>query len=231
MAFADLPVRNETLLARLNSAYATGDEAGFEQALDELLAGRTSVALTDMQRLSHCLFTAITRFRTESRIATLAAREVPDAQLRLDHVLQMTEDATHRTLHIIEQTAPVADATARGASKLADTLEGRTHDEIRQFLGEVRSNAELVRHNLTEVMLAQGFQDLTGQILRGVRSLVGEIESVLQELATTAGVNLELAAPDDTTDISPQGPAIPGLSHNAINNQGDVDDLIAGLGI
>ena len=88
-----------------------------------------------------------------------------------------------------------------------------------------------MRRNLTEVMLAQGFQDLTGQILRGVRTLVGEIESVLQELASTAGVNLDLAERPSGLDTSPQGPAIPNLTQNAVQGQSDVDDLIAGLGI
>jgi chemotaxis regulatin CheY-phosphate phosphatase CheZ len=71
----------------------------------------------------------------------------------------------------------------------------------------------------------------TGQILRGVRTLVGEIESVLQELASTAGVNLDLAELSTEPDTAPQGPAIPNITQNAVNGQSDVDDLIAGLGI
>jgi chemotaxis protein CheZ len=107
----------------------------------------------------------------------------------------------------------------------------RSPDEIRRFLAQVRGNAEQVRGHLTEVMLAQGFQDLTGQILRGVRTLVGEVETVLHELASIAGVNLDLAEADKACDTSPQGPAIPAVTHNALSAQDEVDDLIAGLGI
>lgn len=231
MADTGFVMRHRAALAQLNHAYAVGDEGEFELALDELFASRKSMVLSDVQRLSESLLGALTRFRSESRIATLAAKDIPDAQLRLDHVLTMTEEAAHKTLDIIELSAPLADATAKGAAALSDTLDERSHREIRHFLAEVRRNAEQVRRNLTDVMLAQGFQDLTGQILRGVRTLVGEVESVLHELASIAGVSLERPAEPDRPDTSLQGPAIPSLTRNAVTAQDDVDDLIAGLGI
>ncbi len=231
MTVSNLFTRHGVALAQLNRAFEAGDETSFDLALQELAASKTSQVLADVHRLSDVLLASLTRFRSESRIATLAVKDVPDARLRLDHVLKMTEDAAHRTLDIIEQTVPLADATARGAAALSDTLDERSHSEVRLFLADVRANAEQVRRNLTEVMLAQGFQDLTGQILRGVRTLVGEIESVLQELASTAGVNLDLAERSTEPDVSPQGPAIPDITRNAVNGQSDVDDLIAGLGI
>jgi chemotaxis protein CheZ len=230
-AAGEFVARHRAALAQLNHAYASGDEGNFELALEELFANRKSRVLADVHRLSDSLLAALAKFRSESRIATLAVKDVPDARLRLDHVLAMTEEAAHRTLDIIEQSAPLADATARGAAELTDTLDERSHKEIRHFLAEVRGNAEQVRRNLTDVMLAQGFQDLTGQILRGVRTLVGEIESVLQEFASIAGVDLTLAGLEEGPDTSPQGPAIPSITRNAVTAQGDVDDLIAGLGI
>jgi chemotaxis protein CheZ len=231
MAVSNHFARHGVALARLNRAFEAGDETSFDLVLQELAAGKASQVLVDVHRLSDLLLASLTRFRSESRIATLAVKDVPDARLRLDHVLKMTEDAAHRTLDIIEQSVPLADATARGAAELSDTLDERSHAEVRLFLAGVRANAEQVRRNLTEVMLAQGFQDLTGQILRGVRTLVGEIESVLQELASIAGVNLDLAERSSGPDISPQGPAIPDITRNAVNGQSDVDDLMAGLGI
>jgi chemotaxis protein CheZ len=231
MAEHGFVVRHRAALAQLNHAYAVGDEGEFELALEELFASRKSMVLSDVQRLSKSLLGALTRFRSESRIATLAVKEIPDAQLRLDHVLTMTEEAAHKTLDIIELSAPLADATAKGAAALSDTLDERSHKEIRHFLAEVRGNAEQVRRNLTEVMLAQGFQDLTGQILRGVRTLVGEVEAVLQELASITGISLERPEDSGRPDTTLQGPAIPNITRNAVTAQDDVDDLIAGLGI
>jgi chemotaxis protein CheZ len=141
----------------------------------------------------------------------------------------MTEEAAHKTLDLIEQAAPLAETTARDARILAETLDSRSHSDIRHFLGEVQGSAEKVRANLTEVMLAQGFQDLTGQILHGIRKLIGEVESVLDELAQISGVPLERVA--KLHSIDPAGPAVPGVTVNAVASQTDVDDLIAGLGI
>jgi chemotaxis protein CheZ len=216
-------------MAKLNHAYAAGDEAAFDDLLGEMNSARELSLRTGIAKLSQSLADALARFQLDSRIAALAGHEIPDARLRLDHVLKMTEEAAHRTLDLIEQAAPLAETTARDARILAETLDSRSHSDIRHFLGEVQGSAEKVRANLTDVMLAQGFQDLTGQILHGIRKLIGEVESVLDELAQISGVPLERVA--KLHSIDPAGPAVPGVTVNAVSSQTDVDDLIAGLGI
>lgn len=216
-------------LARLNAAFEAGDEGAFEAALRELDGDRQARATAGMQRVSELLLAALTRFRSESRIAALAAREVPEARLRLDHVIGITADVANRTIDIIEQLRPLTDATARRAAELADSLAGGSHDAIRAYLEDVQQNATRIRENLMEVLLAQGFQDLTGQIIRSVRTLVDEIEAILKELACSAGVNLSLAEGGTTGAL--QGPAVPGVTSGTVSGQDDVDDLIAGLGI
>jgi chemotaxis protein CheZ len=217
------------LVAGLNHAYATGDSEAFKLQLDGILREREGSVLGDVAKLSESLLAALTRFRSDSRIITLAAREIPDARLRLDHVLQMTEQAAHKTLDLIERAVPLADATARDAKVLADTLDERSHRDIQRFLTDVCSNASQVRQNLTEVMLAQGFQDLTGQILNGVRTLIGEVETILDELARITGISRDSVQEKD--GLALEGPAVPGLKRDAVTEQSDVDDLIAGLGI
>lgn len=221
--------RYRGVMAKLNHAYAAGNETAFDELLGELHSARELSLRTGIAKLSQSLSDALARFQLDSRIAALAGHEIPDARLRLDHVLKMTEEAAHKTLDLIEQAAPLAEATARDARTLAETLDTRSHSDIRLFLGEVQGSAEKVRANLTEVMLAQGFQDLTGQILHGIRKLIGEVESVLDELAQISGVPLERVAKLHSTD--PAGPAVPGVTVNAVASQNDVDDLIAGLGI
>jgi chemotaxis protein CheZ len=228
MQAAEFMSRHRGVMAQLNHAYATGDAAVFEKLISDLYVERENALLTGLAKVSQSLADALSRFQLDSRIAALAAREIPDARQRLDHVLRMTEDATHRTLDLIEQTAPLAASTANDARTLADTLDDRSHSDIRRFLGEVQSSAERVRANLSEVMLAQGFQDLTGQILHGVRTLIVEVESVLEELAKISGTEFKAQPRESHT---PHGPAIPGVSTNTVGNQDDVDDLIAGLGI
>lgn len=216
-------------MAQLNHAYATADAATFEKLISDLQSGREHTLRMDLARLSQALADSLARFQLDSRIATLTARDIPDARLRLEHVLKLTEDAAHRTLDLIEQTAPVAESTANDARTLASTLDDRSHNDIRRFLGEVQGNADRVRANLTEVMLAQGFQDLTGQILHGIRKLIGEVEVILDELARISGVEAKPPTRADSGQL--HGPAIPGVSTGIVADQNDVDDLISGLGI
>ncbi len=214
-------------IAQLNHAYAAGDAAAFEVALDAMYEGRPSV-MAEVVKLSDDLQQALARFRDDSRMAALAHKEIPDARLRLDHVLSMTEQAANKTLDLIELSVPLANATVRSTTELMASLDDRSHNEIRRFLDETRGNFEAVRTNLSEVMLTQSFQDLTGQILRGVQRLIGEVEKTLGELTRITGVTFDQAQASPT---ALEGPAVPGVTQNAINGQADVDDLIAGLGI
>ena len=226
---ADFRARYRGVVARLNHAFGVADEMAFEALVGELYAERDLTMRTGIAKLSQSLADALTRFQLESRVSALAGREIPDARLRLDHVLKMTEEAVHRTLDLIEQAAPLAEATTRGARLLAETLNDRSHNDIRRFLGEVQENAERVRSNLSEVMLAQGFQDLTGQILHGVRTLIGEVQKVLDELAQISGIAPAGNKAQERSSLS--GPAVPGVGSGAVVDQRDVDNLIAGLGI
>jgi chemotaxis protein CheZ len=213
----------------LNHAFVTADPAAFEKALEHLGEGRTVVpSMTEIIRLTDTLNGALARFRDDSRLAALAHHEIPDARLRLDHVVTMTEDAANKTLDLMERAAPLAAASLRGAEQLLATLDKATKADVRSYLEEVRGNFEEVRSNLSEVILAQSFQDLTGQILRGVQRLIGEVETALAELARVTGVQVENKAPSGT-DL--EGPAVPGITRNAVTEQADVDDLIAGLGL
>lgn len=229
MRTAEFTSRHRSVMAELNHAYATADEIAFERLISDLYVQREQTLRTGLARLSQALADALTRFQLDSRIASLSSKDIPDARLRLDHVLKMTEEATHRTLDLIEQTAPLAEATANDARTLSSTLDDCSHNDIHRFLENVLSSAEQVRANLTEVMLAQGFQDLTGQILHSIRTLIGEVESVLDELAKISGVELKPAP--RAADNLLHGPAVPGVSTDTLANQDDVDDLMAGLGI
>jgi chemotaxis protein CheZ len=219
-------------LAQLNHAYAAGDAVGFEAALDAMNAGREvtrdSAMMTGVMKLSDDLAHALWRFRSDSRMAVLAHQEIPDARLRLEHVLSMTEDAAHKTLDLIERSVPLADATVKSANELLASLDDRSHADIRRFLEQTRGNFEAVRANLSEVMITQGFQDLTGQILRGVGRLIGEVEKALGELTRLTGTTPE-SLPAARRGL--EGPAVPGVTQGAVTAQADVDDLIAGLGI
>ena len=214
----------------LNAALAANDGARFNDLLDQLLRSRESNIQADVVRISSALQEALSRFRMDSRIASLAEKDMPDARERLDHVVELTEKAAHRTLDLIERSVPLAEATARRADELARS-GGAGGASLAEFLATARDNCDAVRANLTEVMLAQGFQDITGQIIRGVHKLIGEVETVLDDLMNVHGIPREVVENAVADRLKLEGPAIPGITKNAVTDQSDIDDLMAGLGI
>jgi chemotaxis protein CheZ len=165
----------------------------------------------------------------------------------------MTDEAAHRTLDLVEQSGPLAERTALEAAALLeafDTFKSRAVGangyetvlrsidgllplvkSVEKFLPAARSDSELIRRNLADVLLAQGYQDLTGQIIRSVMKLVEELEAALANLARLSGDVVEHATMGENPSAG-QGPAVPGVSKGDIaSGQTDVDALLSGLGM
>jgi len=201
--------------------------------------------LAQLQDLTSNLRNALDRFRLDARLTALAEKEIPDARQRLNHVLNLTDKAAHRTLDLVEQSGPPAERTAREAQALAvpwarfraGTISVADYCDLigrlDHFLTNARTDSDTVRANLAEVLLAQDYQDLTGQIIRGVMNLVSEVEVVLVDLSRLAGH--EPGAVADTRDEMNRGtgPTIPGVDHGAsvVNGQADIDAMLSDLGM
>lgn len=233
-------------IAALAGALAAGDEKTFFTELDSLVERRERSLFGELRKLTADLQSALVRFSVDSRLVDLAEKEVPDARLRLDHVLKMTDEAAHRTMDLVEQCAPLADRTSKQATDIIDLwrrFRARSiavedfRDMVRRmdaFLESASADMGTVRTNLSEVLLTQGYQDLSGQIIRGVMKLVGELETALVEL-----VRLSKGGPknSETSTHAPAvsrgfGPLVPGVEHGpAVGDQQDVDALLSGLGM
>jgi len=236
-----------TLFGTLAGAFAVGDRDAFNATLDRLGEARGQALYSELRELSGSLRYALDQFRLDSRLATLAGKEVPDAKVRLDHALKLTEEGAHRTLDLVERSCPLADHTAKEAAALVEPLRGfrsRVTDagelgdllaRMDIFLCNAQRNGDSVRANLTEVLMAQSYQDLSGQIIRGVITLVGEVERTLAHFAVLAGDGSTSATAVTSEEINPSqgfGPVIPGLtSTGAVDEQDEVDALLAGLGM
>lgn len=232
-------------VATLAGALAAGDEQLFLSELDLLVHKRERTLFTELRKLTGDLQSALDRFSVDSRLVDLAEKEVPDARQRLDHVLKLTDEAAHKTLDLVEQSGPLAERTARAAGDIAD-LWARFRarkiqtDEFRSmiqkldvFLAASRADMDKVRGNLSEVLLAQGYQDLSGQIIRGVMKLVAELETALVNLVrlSRTGPGVAAAAAGDGMSRG-FGPVVPGVDNGpSVSGQQDVDSLLAGLGM
>lgn len=233
-------------IATLAGALAAGDEQLFLSELDLLVHKRERTLFTELRKLTGDLQSALDRFSVDSRLVDLAEKEVPDARARLDHVLKMTDEAAHRTMDLVEQCGPLADRTARGAGDITalwtrfrarkiEIEEFRVMiQKLDAFLAASRTDMDKVRGNLTEVLMAQGYQDLSGQIIRGVMKLVAELEAALVDLVRLSRTGPHALPEKSASDGMSRGfgPAVPGVDNGpSASSQSDVDSLLAGLGM
>jgi chemotaxis protein CheZ len=236
--------RYGSLVFSLSTSLEAGDEAAFGAALDKIIQLREKNLFVELRRLTTDLQGALERFRLDSRLVDLAEKEMPDARLRLDHVLKLTDEAAHKTMDLVEQSAPIANRTAKSAADLnVQWKRFRARDiavqDFRQmldrmdsFLDLTKTDTEALQKNLAEVLLTQGYQDITGQIIRGVMKLVSEIEVTLGELVHLAADGVENAESTGAQRARGYGPQVPGVDHGpAVSGQQDVDSLLSGLGL
>jgi chemotaxis protein CheZ len=250
--FTILKLEYSACVEALTEALRTGDEEAFFTAVDHIAHMREPGMFNELRKLTGDLQKALERFSIESKLADFAEHEMPDARARLNHVISMTDEAAHRTLDLVEQSGPLAERTAKAAGTLVDMInayraqttgiqgfEGvaRSIDAyvpvaraVEAFLPAVRTDSELIRRNLADVLLAQGYQDLTGQIIRSVMKLVQELETALADLSRLSGDVVEHASMGEGS--AAHGPAVPGVTKGEVaSGQTDVDALLSGLGM
>lgn len=248
-AIDSIQLKYSPLVRALTDALAGDDEPAFFQALDALLRLREAGVLRELGAVAHDIESALARFCHETRLTDLAEKEVPDARLRLEHVLKMTDQAAHHTMDLVEQAYVPAERTSRQVAELsplwrnfrADAASDgmRDHEDLQQrldaFLEHAARDADQVRSNLKEVILAQGYQDLSGQIIRGVMKLIVELETALVALVQ---LSRGQAAGDATraeaarTSAQGYGPVVPQVNDTqVVGGQDDIDALLSNLNI
>lgn len=243
------PDRETLELARDLVAHLEANEV---QQASEVLAKLTCTSqfmlFQEIGRLARELHTAINEFLLDSRLADIAEKEIPNATEGLRYVIDMTEQAANTTLTSVEQSLPLADNLQRHATRLAEHWErfnsrertvadfGDLSDDLKAFLAGTQRDSQALHDNLTEVLMAQDFQDLTGQILGKVIALVGDVENKLVDLVRISGsqrTNLENQASDQrmSAGAGAHGPLIPGVDKgDVVCGQDDVDDLLSSMG-
>lgn len=242
--------RNEQYLAlarQLIEHIDQGDEAGTASAIDDLTKLREMELFRELGALTRDLHEALKSFRVDTRIGEIAETEIPDARDRLNHVISVTEQAAHRTLTAIEASVPLVDelgGTARHLTERWQRFRQRelSAEEFRELSREVEAfllladrHGASVQTSLTDALMAQDYQDITGQIIRRVINLVQEVEDSLVELVRISGARFaeEKAGPADSSpeDITRgHGPAVPGRDSGVVAGQDEVDDLLSSLG-
>jgi chemotaxis protein CheZ len=169
-----------------------------------------------------------------------AMRGLPDARDRLDYIASLTGAAAERTLGAVERAREHQDALSASALALVasweDVFAGRvTPDAFKQvasdtraFLADLSGKTDATRGELTEIMMAQDFHDLTGQVIARIVTLARDIETQLVALL------VEVTPPERrpaTDEGWLTGPAMRGAERSdVVTSQAQVDDLLESLG-
>ncbi|MDR1063974.1 MAG: protein phosphatase CheZ [Azoarcus sp.] len=165
---------------------------------------------------------------------------IPDARQRLAYVAQMTEQAASRVLNATDVAKPVADnlescaeaLRARWDQAFANQLTVEAFKalagETRTFLGAVADGSRALNAQLLEIMMAQDFQDLTGQVIKKVVEMAQSLETQLLEML------IEVAPENIRTEKAStllNGPVVNAQGRDdVVTSQGQVDDLLESLG-
>ena len=218
--------RTERLaLAReLVDALERNDEGAAERLLQSLDDPRSTRLLKSVGELTREVHLAFGGVVSDARLYELSRHAMPDARERLAYVIEKSEEAAHRTLGAVETLLPLADRLLHGAS-------GGSADpaDLARFVDDARVAGERLKHGLTEILMAQEYQDLTGQVIRKTIEIVSQVEQKLVSLLVAQRDEPHAEAPG-VSRTEAQGPAIRAEA-DVLSRQHDVDDLLAELGL
>ncbi len=170
------------------------------------------------------------------------ASQITDAQGRLEHVASLTEQAANKVLNTVDTSIPEQEALSKTAesmeSRWTQLFDGKLSIEefkvlagdSKQFASTVMQATEAEKARLLEIMMAQDFQDITGQLIKKIVAITSTAERELAQLLRDNAppeVKAAMAAAEESKPVELMGgPSAPG----AAMGQDDVDSLLADLG-
>lgn len=165
------------------------------------------------------------------------AAQIGDAQGRLENIATLTEQAANKVLNAIDVGMPAQEALAGQAKDIdsrwtklfagqmsIDEFKHLTADS-KKFSSAVIAATEAEKTRLMEIMMAQDFQDLTGQLIKKIVGITAVAERELAQLLCDNAPSEIKSAMEKPVALM-NGPAAPGFAME----QTDVDDLLASLG-
>ncbi len=258
----DLRERTRELLRKLDE----GDIGAANHLIRDLNTARDETLYLEVGRLTRGLHNAIRDFHLDiglnghSRVKNEIS-EIQDAASRLNYVINLTEDAANTTMDMVEAGGPIVQALAEEASGLredwaayrqkTDSAPGqeRLYERVDALLDRTVHDASSLHQRLNEILIAQGYQDLSGQVIKRVIALVNDVEQSLVRLVrlasnveavaglssqrrdgTQASAGIAAAEPVDDGALRAEGPQMKNSKNNVVSGQDDVDDLLSSLG-
>jgi chemotaxis protein CheZ len=159
--------------------------------------------------------------------------QLPDAQSRLSYIARLTGEAAEKVLSHVELAKSEQSLIAERGRQLTATITrvpglARAMPELLEWTEEMVATSEKTDARLTDIMMAQDFHDLTGQVIARVVQLAGTIEEQLLSLLLQSAPS---GQPGQDHAIELAGPVVnPEGRTDVVSDQKQVDDLLASLG-
>lgn len=225
-------------------------ETDQQEKADELIAEIqnpiNSELFAEIGKLTRQLHDSLTNFQLDSRLNDLATADIPDAKERLNYVITRTEEAANKTMDAVESIFPVVDKISNQVQAVNPLWAKLMNNEIdlKEFknlcvdidslLITTGKETAHIHSLMTDVLMAQDFQDLTGQVIRKVIDLVREVEDNLISMLTAFGISSENIQGNSNPKVGEnlvEGPIVNAKDRDdVVEDQVDVDDLLSSLG-
>ena len=160
-----------------------------------------------------------------------AVGSLPDARARLSYIADLTGRAADRVLSAVDEGMAAEDRIAERAAEIAGKLGSIQQPSLRAeaytFALEVQSHSESARARLTDIMMAQDFHDLTGQVVKKIADVALNLEQQLVKLL------MDMTPPEQRQQAANtllEGPVVDKARTDVVHNQEQVDELLGSLG-
>ncbi|TQV86694.1 protein phosphatase CheZ [Aliikangiella coralliicola] len=216
-----------------------------QELIDTLARDGDEDLFIEIGKLTRRLHEALNSFQLDSRITDIAASEIPNAKDRLNYVIERTEEAANKTMDKVEQCNQLADVIAKDSEDLLSEWQKLYRRElepgdfrklckrIESHLEKNKDSATDLHAKLSDVLLAQDYQDLTGQVIRQVITLVQDVEDSMVHVIKMFGNMDGYAAAQNEQKVTKgaEGPVVNKEKRDdVVSGQDEVDDLLSSLG-
>lgn len=233
------PAGDSDELQALFDSVSRTDGAGAVSPAPTVDDGASDVVFNRLGQLARQLHDSL-RGLGMDRLIEDSARQIPDARDRLDYIAKMTEQAAARVLNATDIAKPIQDELIARSNSLSRRWEGlyanelsvdefkRLADDTRGYFTDAPGRLKLTNDQIMEIVMAQDFQDLTGQVIKKVLDLVQGLEShLLTVLLEAMPAERKVEAGEGLLN----GPVIGATAgRDVVSNQAQVDELLESLG-